>query len=73
MIAFFLLRRQHPGQRGLHFVHSFVNDVVVAQIHAVRADQLSGRGVGTRVEPDDDRVGGQRKVDIRFCDGAYTA
>ena len=65
-----LLRRQHAGQRRLDLVHRIVNDVVVADVDAARLGQLARRRIGAGVEADDDRLRGQRQVDVGFGDAA---
>ncbi len=64
--AFFFLGREHSRQRGFHLVHRFVDDVVVTKIYAVRPDQFPRSRIGTGVEPDNDCIGCQGKVDVRF-------
>ena len=59
-----LLGRQHAGHGLGHIVDRVVDDVVVAQVHAVAFGQLAGVGVGTDVEADDDGLGGERQVDV---------
>ena len=66
-----LLRRQHARQRGLHLVDRFVDDVVVADLHAARFGELARLRVGARVEADDDRLRREREVDVRLGDAAH--
>src|SRR6185312_11392135 len=66
------LRREHSGQRRLHFIHRVVDDVVVAHIHAVGRDELLGGRVGARVETDHHGIRGECEVHVRLGDGAYT-
>ena len=42
-------------------------------IDAFRIDQTPGTAVGTYIEADDDGIGGDRQVDIRFTDATHHA
>src|SRR5258708_23647983 len=70
--ALLLLRSEHSGQCRFHFIHRFIDDVVVAKIQAVRGNQFSRSRIGTGVESDHDGIGGQGKIEIRFRNYAHT-
>ena len=70
--ALFALRREHPGQRRLHFLDGVVNDVVVAHIDAGGLDQLACGRVSPRVEADDHGTRCKRQVDVRLGNPADT-
>jgi hypothetical protein len=65
-----LLGRQHAGQRRLHLVDRFVNDVVVTDLHAAAFGQLARLRVRAHVEADHDRLRRQRQVDVGLRDAA---
>src|SRR2546425_2491128 len=50
------LGREHAGQRGPQVVDRVVDDVVAADVDAVRMRLRRRLGLGLDVEPDDDRV-----------------
>ena len=69
----FLLRRQHAGQRRFHLVHGFVDDVVVANIDAVRGDQFPAVASARVLKPITTALEASAKIDVGFGDRADAA
>ena len=71
--AFAFFGSQHAGQCSLDLIHHRVDDVVVADVHTGRFGQFARSCIGTRVEADHDRLGSQRKIDVRLGNRSHAA
>ena len=59
-----MLRGQHARHGRLHFIDGVVDDVVVADVHAIALGQLASAGVSPGVKANDDRLGGNGQIDV---------
>src|SRR5215471_7008766 len=64
---------EHALERGLDLLDRLVDDRVVADVHALALRQLTGPAGRPHVEAHDDRLGGDRQVDIVLRDRADAA
>src|SRR5499427_6439764 len=64
---------EHALERGLDLLDRLVDDRVVADVHALALRQLARPAGRPHVEAHDDRLGGDRQVDIVLGDRADTA
>src|SRR5690606_30372557 len=63
-----VLRLEHALERGLYLLDRLVDDRVVADLHALALGVVADLALGPDVEPDDDRVGRLRQVDVVLRD-----
>src|SRR5688572_5459638 len=67
------LGSEQSGEGGLEVVHGFVDDVVVAHVHAVGLRLARRLRLRLDVEAEHDGAGGGGEHDVRLVDGAHRA
>ncbi len=63
-------RLQKPLERLVHLIYQLVDDVVSMSAYALVLCHAAGSRVGAYLEADDNSVGGDSQVDVRFADVA---
>src|SRR3954470_16133918 len=64
------LGRQHARQRRLHIIHQIVDDVVIADFHAIALGAVARLVVGAYIEAEHRRAAGMSQDHVAFGDAA---